>query len=276
VENHIPEDFLFDDIIAGKNRHIVFATPAQQYQLERAKRWYIDATFKVVKPPFTQLLSIHVHMCFGDDRKQLPLAYALMSGKSASDYEAVFRAINNRLDVAVEESLMDFERAMWVGLRAVFPNIKINGCAFHWMQAIYRNNQAKGLQTAYSNNEGTHDYLRRLMALPYLPAERITGQFNRLAKEANNEKLKDLVAYMRATWIEGGIWSPQDWSVFMLQIRTNNDTEGWHNRLNHHAGRPKLPFYLHVEALHKESLYVQIQKKLMQTASLATYKKSAK
>jgi hypothetical protein len=89
-ENHIPTDFLFDDVYVNDKRHILFATPSQQYQLERAKRWYIDATFKVVKPPFTQiLLSIHVHMCFDDDRKQLPLIYALMSGKSAADYEAV-------------------------------------------------------------------------------------------------------------------------------------------------------------------------------------------
>jgi hypothetical protein len=61
----------------------------------------------------------------------------------------------------------------------------------------------------------------------------------------------------------------------MLHKRTNNDSEGWHNRLYHGVGRRKLPSYMLIEALYKESLYVYVQKRLMQTVCLATYNKSA-
>jgi hypothetical protein len=56
-------------------------------------------------------------MCFDEERKQLPLAYVLMSGKPTADYAAVFNAINNRLNVAVEEALMDYEKAMWIQVK---------------------------------------------------------------------------------------------------------------------------------------------------------------
>ena len=44
---------------ARDRRHVIFATNSQLDLLGKAKTWYMDATLKVVRQPFTQLLSIH-------------------------------------------------------------------------------------------------------------------------------------------------------------------------------------------------------------------------
>jgi hypothetical protein len=77
------------------------------------------------------------------------------------------------------------------------------------------------------------------MALPLLPGAHIAGMFrlieDGLAEDA--ESLRDLATYVRNTWINGNIWSAVDLSVYKLDIRTNNDVEGWHARLNHRGKR---------------------------------------
>ena len=55
----LPADFLLEDITVGEKRHLLFATAAQLNLLARARRWYIDGTFWVVRSPFVQLLSVH-------------------------------------------------------------------------------------------------------------------------------------------------------------------------------------------------------------------------
>ena len=92
-EEHIPDDFLQADVRVGERRHLVFATPSQLNLLAKATTWYMDATFKVVKSPFTQLFSIHAFVKQDEDIKQFPLAYALMSGKRRRDYKKVLQAI---------------------------------------------------------------------------------------------------------------------------------------------------------------------------------------
>jgi len=41
------------------------------------------------------------------------------------------------------------------------------------------------------------------------------------------------------TWMSSRLWPASSWSVFQ-SIRTNNDVEGWHNRLRQQARRGKL------------------------------------
>jgi hypothetical protein len=45
--------------------------------------------------------------------------------------------------------------------------------------------------------------------------------------------------YIENTWLQPGIWSPEAWSVFFQIIRTNNDAEGWHNKLNSNPSRTR-------------------------------------
>ena len=59
TEDYFPEGFLQKDIRVDDRHHIIFATNIMISILWQAKNLFIDATFKVVHNPFTQLLSIH-------------------------------------------------------------------------------------------------------------------------------------------------------------------------------------------------------------------------
>ena len=104
-----------------------------------------------------------------------------------------------------------------------------------------------------------------MMALPYLPEKEICPMFRRLERDASTPELMDLASYMASTWIvETSEWPPSSWSAYMRSIRTNNDVEGWHLRLNRQAsGKSQLPFYLLVKLLHKEALLTSLQIRLV-------------
>jgi hypothetical protein len=265
-ESAIPDNFMRGDIRVGEKRHIIMATGAQLELLAKAVEWYCDGTFKAVGIPFSQLWTIHAFVREGASIKQVPLAYVLMSGKSQNDYTAVLREIIQILPTppSVSTVMLDFEAALWAALHVVMPNVQIRGCSFHWSQAVWRKVQELGLAAAYLQNNKTHKFIRRILCLPFLPAEHIEPVFRGiLALDTTAtpmaESLRMLLNYMRTTWIESTIWPPAAWSVFNRSVRTNNDTEGWHRRLNSIIHRHNLPFYQLIDILHKESAIVETQ-----------------
>lgn len=70
-EDYIPDNFLKSDIKVDERRHIIFATEDMLNLLTKSKTWYIDGTFKVVKHPFTQLLTVHSFVRSGECTKQV-------------------------------------------------------------------------------------------------------------------------------------------------------------------------------------------------------------
>ncbi|KAH3861327.1 hypothetical protein DPMN_024254 [Dreissena polymorpha] len=70
-------------------RHVILATDTQLELLTKAKTWYLEGTFKVVKEPITQLFSIHAFVKYKDVVKQLPLCFVLMTGRKQRDYKKV-------------------------------------------------------------------------------------------------------------------------------------------------------------------------------------------
>ena len=88
-ENHIPQEFLQKDITSSRSRHLIFATKEQRAYLSSAKTWYVDGTFYVVWRPFYQLFSVHAFVKSDANIKQIPLVYAIMSGKRKKDYKKV-------------------------------------------------------------------------------------------------------------------------------------------------------------------------------------------
>ena len=68
--------------------------------------------------------------------------------------------------------------------------------------------------------------------------------------------LKQLLNYIINTWITSTLWPPASWSIYKRSIRTNNDVERWHRRLNNKVHRHSLPFSQLVSVLHSEASVV--------------------
>ena len=86
--------FFQKTVKVGEQRHRIFFTPAQKKILSKAKRWYVDATFKIVKDPFKQLFSIHVFIKnVNGDVVQVPVCFVLMSRMTSSDYAQVLKQL---------------------------------------------------------------------------------------------------------------------------------------------------------------------------------------
>ena len=263
-EDYIP-GFLVGDIKVNEHRHLMFASDQQLDFLKKAKAWYVDGTFKVVRHPFTQLWSIHAFVANGEDLKQMPFLYVLMSSRRTVDYTAIFNHLKTITDGAlqVKEMILDFELSLWKAVPGCFPDVKLRGCVFHWTQCVWRKIQGVGMQAHYMQDVGVHRLCKQLLGLPFLPAQHVRAVFEKLKERASTDNLQQLADYVEINWIESTVWSPEAWSVFGQSIRTNNDVEGWHHRLNAKAKKANLPFYMLLGLLWEETDMVDINLRLI-------------
>ena len=132
-----------------------------------------------------------------------------------------------------------------------------------------------GMEDAYRNDRGTHQLIKQLMALSYLPADKIERRFRRLQQQATVRPLQGFCSYIEENWITSQTFPPQTWSVFLEAVRTNNDLEGWHNGLNRRAkGRSQLLLYILIQVLHREAALVSMQIRLVSDKKLKRHQHS--
>ncbi|KAL3859614.1 hypothetical protein ACJMK2_009828 [Sinanodonta woodiana] len=194
----------------------------------------MDGTFKVLGEPFRQqgqLMSIHACIERNGAQKQFPLVFCLMSRKTKSDYLAVFRSLQSRLGhISIEGFVLDFEKAEWIAIRKAFPGVELKGCAFHWSQA------------------GLHSFVRQVLALEFLPSAHKRQAVQMLQTKAATPVTQTLIGYFSRQWLDNPVFPAEAWSVYRQKVRTNNDVEGWHHRLNSRAVHMGLGFYQLVPA----------------------------
>ncbi|XP_041349588.1 uncharacterized protein LOC121368896 [Gigantopelta aegis] len=124
-------------------------------------------------------------------------------------------------------------------------------------------------KTAYRNDDIVHTLIRQALALNFLPAEHIRPALKKLQERVTcAPALVELLEYIERTWLNNDTWTPPTWSVFKQAIRTNNDVEGWHRRLNVKAVESKPSMYILIKMLHKEASLVPIQCKMVSEGKL--------
>ena len=76
--------------------------------------------------------------------------------------------------------------------------------------------------------------------------------------------LRELMVYMETQWITSTVFPVNSWSVFQRSFRTNNDVEGWHNRINQNVHGAGLNMYELILRLHHEALDVVLTCQLVE------------
>lgn len=258
-ESFFPQDWYQGEIVVGppsdRARHLLFFTPTMKRMLEDCRCWFMDGTFFLPVEPFKQLFTINGFLKNEKKEvKQVPLLFCLMTRRRAVDYVALFNKILSLLTnlPKVERIITDFERAVFSAVRTVFPGVHHLGCNFHHEQSLFKNVKELGFSPDYSRKgeNPIRDYIQKLMCLCYLPGRKIKNAFYHL-KGSAPEELAPMVDYMETNWIESKVWTPENWSCFMLFVRSNNDQEGLHNLWNKIGKAAKLPFYRLTEVLHE-------------------------
>lgn len=110
------------------------------------------------------------------------------------------------------------------------------------------------------------------MALPNLPPNHVKDSFDqlklRLPVSEHTNALRELFAYFETNWVNSAKTPPETWSTWRRAVRTNNNVEGWHNRLNSACASPHPNLYLLIWELGKETSYLPLQIRLVAQENL--------
>lgn len=260
-------------------RIIIFATNENLRNLFRSRIWFVDGTFSCAPSIFFQVFAILAAVSQPAARGQvqtigLPFVYALMETKQEGAYRIVFQIIIQRareinLEIAMPAIIMsDFELAIINAARHLIGVESVRCCFFHLGQSIYRQVQSRGLQIAYSNPDDRtiRDYVHMIIALAFVPVESVEQCFLQIQNEIPADLLP-VSQYFDETYVRGipargrrrrlpPRYSPTLWnqynSVLSQTARTNNISEGYHNRLQVVIGKNHPSLYAFLVELKKE------------------------
>lgn len=280
-ENFLIYDSKFkgEDQVSG--RVLVFGTRRNLELLSQSDTWFLDGTFKVSPTIFTQLFTVLGTHTRNQITVALPMVYALLSSKEENQYSSVLNAIVEAAekyritDCRPRKIMTDFEKAIINACKEVFPDVVLKCCFFHLGQSVYKRVQASGLQAAYNDftDRNLKLHVHMLLALAYVPVHDVAQVFRFLKREAPGQ-LEPVFSYFEKTYIcvkmkRGGMtmsmaprYPPAIWNQFEAasndEHKTNNVSEGWHNRFHLLMGKNHPDLYSALKEFQKEQADTEI------------------
>ncbi|KRY07891.1 hypothetical protein T12_64 [Trichinella patagoniensis] len=130
----------------------------------------------------------------------------------------------------------DFETNLIPAIQGNFPNIRVQGCFFHFCQTVLRQVGRLGIRTDYMNNQEI-----RRKTLAFLPVNLVPAGFE-IINVGTSSQLEALFRYFQREWLQTNKISL--WNVHGVSMRINNHMEGWHNRMTKRARKHAPPGFL--------------------------------
>lgn len=215
-----------------------------------------DGTFSSSPKGFKQLYTIH-----GVDEHTsniIPLIYCLLPDKKLETYTVVFRIIKSQFqDWQPEKITVDFELAPMKAIRRVFPSVVVKGCFYHLNRCLFRKAKALKITTRVKRR-----HVARCASLARLPKEYIqtTGITYVMSKSPPGHDVTKFNHYFKKQWMIKTDFV-RVCNCSEEKIRTTNNIEGWHSRLNRFVGRKNPTLAQLLEILSKETKLYNIFKK---------------
>ncbi|XP_058799990.1 uncharacterized protein LOC131669250 [Phymastichus coffea] len=275
-DSHTDEDY-------NSDRILVFATRENLRLLFSSTIWFLDGTFDTVPSIFFQLFTImgSVTQTYkGTERKiAIPLVYALLENKKEIAYSKVIEVTLSAAEEAgirirhPQIVMTDFELAIINAVKNHFGENIIRLCFFHLRQSIYRKIQSEGLQQQYGdpNDNSIREAAHSMCALAYVPPDNVPEIFDLFQNEMPEEFIP-IATYFEINYVRGiraigrrkavrvryapALWNQYN-SVLQGVARTNNASEGWHNRFQILVGRRHPSLYSFLTEIQKEQADVE-------------------
>lgn len=244
---------------------LLFATDNSLTRLFSAHDVFVDGTFYTCPRLFCQLFTLHVE-AYG---KVLPMAFSLLPDKSQHTYQRLFRILKTRaqnlgLQFSPTVIRSDYEQGIISAVRQEFPNSRMNGCLFHYGQALWRKVQALGGGPVYRENPDVRQYIRRCAALAFVPLDKLDDAWIDLQAAAEDHPLCTAFAdYFVTTYMDDVtsrfprvMWNHFE-NMSQNSIRTNNALESWHKNLKTVVGSAHPNLFKIIFSLQKEQSRVE-------------------
>lgn len=227
---------LYDNGVEAKeDRMIAYATQENIEKLGEATTWLCDGTFSTCPRLFKQLWVLHGQF----EDKAIPLVYFLLSGFSTEVYQEAFTIVRDALaelpskkpipathatrgkpaeeekdeeTLAAEKEewlsslgpkviIMDYEQAQYNAFKNTFDG-EVQGCFFHFRQAVYRNMYSKPDLYNKFLNDGSGKIRFRIAqfaALAFVKSDHVSQGFVALLYDpymvAHEPLFKDFINY---------------------------------------------------------------------------------
>lgn len=124
-------------------------------------------------------------------------------------------------------------------LRDHFPLSEIHGCFYHFTQNVWRHVQTTGLQVPYSSDSDFAFQIRLLVALAFLPSEKVLEAYEELigtdffSEESESQyvgQIQALLGYFQSTYLyrlnragnrKAPLFAIEVWNVFLTTLNGN-------------------------------------------------------
>lgn len=208
----------------------------------------------------------------------LPLVYAFLPGKRQDLYKEVIQVVQDaaaqfQINVCLPARIMtDFELGIIRAAKSICPNVQTSCCFFHLGQSMYCQIQTEGLATAYNDKDDRtiKTFTNMLLALAYVLVRDVKVKFQDLCDDCPDE-LIPIINYFGETYVVGQMkwnrpvapprYTLSSWNQYEAALhkeaKTNNVSEGWHNRFRLIVAKHHPDLYLAIRELQKEQSYTK-------------------
>jgi len=259
---------LFNDVVEGQGRMILFASAQGLILLQRSETWSCDGTFAVMPEPFLQLYTVMAEL----NNKSYPCFFGLLPNKKGATYakmlEVLKEAVEAKGQLHLKQVMVDFEASVIREIKATFNRqVLVQGCQVH----LFRNWRKKfgevgNLISWACVQPSFNKFNKSLHGLCYVPVDKVFEYYKALCdgkleailtelderndldleeKDSTKESLQSFLDFIERNYVgrntRTGVsvprYPPEIWSQLenCLEGRalSTNSNEGWHSRLKH-------------------------------------------
>ncbi|KAK9738629.1 hypothetical protein QE152_g9700 [Popillia japonica] len=161
---------------------------------------------------------------------------------------------------------------MITALRNEFPDARLKGCFFHFIQCILRAINSKGLKQRYETDVEFGLKLRMLPAAAFVPTESVVEVFETLCEnQIFPPEAQEVVDYFEDTWIgrphrrqrRPPQFDLDMWNLYQSILedlpKTNNSVEGWHRGFAERVGAMHANIWKFINYIRKEQSLNEIR-----------------